>query len=221
MLIWLDTTNLETIQKATNMGLLFGVTTNPIILSESGKTVDTVLGELLHHQEGPLAIQVIAEDTHGMVDQAKSLYRYSERVIVKIPVTKQGIEAIHILSDEEIPTMATAIFHPYQAFLASMAGANFVAPYLSHIEKSGRNPVDALKSIMDILQKNQLSTEVLAAAIDSIELFQQCAEMGIPHITIKDKLFHDLVATPPETQEWVAKFVNKWSAAKLIFPICK
>lgn len=221
MLIWLDTTNLETIQKAIDMGLLFGITTNPIILSESGKSVDTVLGELLHHQDGPLAIQVIAEDTHGMVEQAKILYNYSERIIVKIPVTRQGIEALHILSDEDIPTMATAILHPYQAFIASMAGANFVAPYLSHIEKGGKSAIEALKTIHNTLQKNELNTEVIAASVDSVDLFQKCAEMGIPHITIKDQLFNDLTKTPFETQEWVSKFISKWSAAKLIFPVSK
>lgn len=217
MLIWLDTANLDTVQAALDLGILFGITTNPNIIAESGKPLKQLLGELLNHQDGPLAVQVIASEIPEMIKQGKELYDFSERIIVKIPATSEGLEVIHTLSQEGIPTMATAVFLPYQAFLASMAGANFIAPYLSHIEKSGKNPKTVLESMMQILKNNELNSEILAASINSIELFQQCAEMGIPHITVKDSLFSQLIQTPQATQEWVNKFSTAWETANLEF----
>lgn len=215
MLIWLDTINEDAIKEAIELGLLFGVTTNPIILASSQKPLRETLQGLLDIQDGPLAVQVLSEDSYDMLEEGKDLFTFSDRIIVKTPVSKEGLKAIYLLSQEGIPTMATTVFTPSQAFMASMAGANFIAPYFSHIEKSGRNALQTLRSMVHILNVNQLTTEVIAASINSIEQFEQCAEIPVPHITIKDSLFKQLIDTSPMTSEWVEKFRKAASKADL------
>ncbi|MBA3957740.1 MAG: hypothetical protein H0X51_05015 [Parachlamydiaceae bacterium] len=221
MLLWLDTINFEAIQMATDLGILYGITTNPLILSESKEPLKTLLGELLNHQDGPLAVQVVAEDIAGMVKQGQDLYSFSDRIIVKVPVTKSGLEAIHLLNEKEIPTMATTVFYPHQAFMAAQVGAKYIAPYLSHIDKSGRSALETLDAMQRILKSNDMQTDILAASVNSLEMFQACAQRGIPHITVKDTLFYQLTDTASQTQEWVDKFTKAFANLDTPFLSCK
>lgn len=217
MKIWLDTTHLETIKKATSLGILFGVTTNPALIAQSGVPMDRVLQELLDHQDGPVTAQVIAQDTQGMVQEAQELYDFSDRIIVKIPATEQGWEAIHLLSENEIPTMATVVYQPSQALMAALVGADFIAPYVSQIEKSGHNPWEILESMSLILEQYDWPPQILAASINDISQIQKCAEIGIPHITLKDAVFCQLIETVPLTQERVNQFAMTWEHAQASF----
>src|SRR5947209_968437 len=131
--IWLDTSNIRMVQKAIRFGILAGVTTNPSIIAQSQRSLEEVLEDLLHYQEGPVTAQVVAEETREMVQQGQNLFAFSNRIIVKVPITKNGLEAIHLLSRQGIPTMATVLFSPRQALMAALAGANYVAPYLSRM----------------------------------------------------------------------------------------
>lgn len=213
MKIWLDTAKFELIKQAVNLGLLHGVTTNPELIAQSGKTLKQVLQELLPHFDGPIAAQVIAADTSGMVGQGKQLHQFSNRIIVKIPVTKHGLEAIKLLSQENIPTMATVVFQPHQALTAALAGAQFIAPYVSRIEKIGYNPWDTLNSMLRILHNYKLDTQILAASLGTLDRLQKCAEIGIPHATIKEPLFEQLISTLPDTQECIDHFDTTWKKA--------
>lgn len=209
--IWLDTTNIRTIRKAVAFGLLAGVTTNPSLIAEAKRDVEEILKDLLHHQEGPVTVQVVAEGTSEMVRQGQDLYSVSNKLIVKVPVTKNGLEAIHLLSRQAIPTMATAIFHPHQALLAAIAGANYVAPYIGAIEKNNGNPWQLLKTLVHIFAQYRLTTKILGASIHSIEQVMQCAEIGISAITIKDDLFEKLVQSDPLTLERTEQFAKDWN----------
>jgi transaldolase len=217
MKIWLDTTNLDVIEKALRFGILYGITTNPTLIAQSGKKMDLILKELLDVQNGPVTAQVIASDVSGMVEQAKNLNEFSERIIVKIPASQEGLEAIHILSNCNIPTMATVVFKPNQALVSALSGVNYVAPYISQIEKSGHNPWEILNSILTMIKNYSLKTEILAASLSSLEHIQKCAELGIPHITIKDPLFNQLVETVPLTHERIQQFALNWEASKTTF----
>lgn len=206
MKIWLDTTNLDTIRQASNLGILYGVTTNPALISQSQLSLKEVLQSLLEQQEGPITGQVLAADIQGMVEQGNALYNLSDRIIVKIPVSEQGLEAINILSKQGICVMATIVLHPHQALLAAIAGARYVAPYVSHIEQLGSNPWGDLESMQKTFNHYAFPTEILAASLRSVAHVQKCAEMGIPHVTIKDKLFQELIATTAPTQERIDHF---------------
>jgi transaldolase len=208
--IWLDTTNIRTVQKAVRFGLLAGVTTNPTLIAQSKRDLEEVLEDLLHYQEGPVTAQVVADDVSEMVQQGQSLYSLSNRLIIKVPLTKNGLEAIHLLSRQGIPTMATAIFRPHQALMAAIAGADYVAPYLGHLEKIGENPWAMLKSVVHTFQTYRLNTKVLGAALTRIEYVMQCAEAGIYGITIKDDLFEKLIETDAMTLKRVEQFATDW-----------
>lgn len=210
MEIWLDTTNTRTVQQAVRLGLLSGVTTNPTLIAQSKRDVEEVLEDLLHHQEGHVTAQVVAEDSSEMVQQGQNLYSMSNRLIIKVPVTREGLEAIHLLSRQGIPTMATVIFQPHQALMAALAGADYVAPYLGQIEKNGGEPWKVLKSIVHIFQTYRLKTKVLGASLSSLEHVVQCAEAGIYGVTIKDNLFEMLIGTDSMTLKRVEQFANDW-----------
>lgn len=208
--IWLDTTNILTIQKAVRFGLLAGVTTNPALIARSKRDLEEVLEDLLHHQEGPVTAQIIAAEVMEMVQQGQNLYSLSNRLIIKIPVTQDGLEAIHLLSRQGISTMATVIFHPRQALLAALAGADFVAPYLGRLEMAGENPWKMLTSIVQIFHNYRLKTKILGASLHTVEHVLQCAEAGIYGVTIKDELFEKLIENDEMTLKGVEQFANDW-----------
>jgi len=206
--IWLDTSNMRMVQKAIRYGILAGVTTNPTIISQSKRSLEDVLEDLLHYQEGPVTAQVTAEDVREMVQQGQMLYSFSNRIIVKVPITQNGLEAIHLLSRQGIPTMATVLFSPHQALMAALAGAEYIAPYLGRLEKSGGDPWKLLISIKQIFQNYQLKTKILGASINSIEHVVNCAEIGIYGITIKDDIFDQLIENQHLTTQGVEKFAH-------------
>lgn len=217
MQIWLDTTNIDTVKKAVRLGVLYGVTTNPSLIAQSGKSMKQTLQDLLDNQEGPITAQVIVEDAPGMIEQGRAIFELSSRIIVKIPISEAGLEAIHQLSCDGIPTMATVAFQPHQALTSALAGANYIAPYVGQIEDSGQNPWEVLSAMLRIYQHAMLQTEILAASIRSVAQVLKCAEMGIPHITLKESVFLELVATVPLTQQRVDHFSNTWDKTKSAF----
>lgn len=208
--IWLDTTNIRTVQKAVRFGLLSGVTTNPALIAQSKRDLEEVLEDLLHYQEGPVTAQVVSDDVNEMVQQGQSLYSLSNRLIIKVPVTENGLEAIHLLSRQGIPTMGTVIFQPRQALMAALAGADYVAPYLGRIEKAGGDPWIVLKSILHIFQIYRLNTKILGASLQTVEQIIQYAEIGIYGVTVKDDLFEKLIENDAMTLQGVGQFAKDW-----------
>jgi TalC/MipB family fructose-6-phosphate aldolase len=206
--IWLDTIERNTIEQAKNLGILYGVTTNPAILAQASEPAEEILEELLNLYSGPLAVQVTLPTASDMIEQGKDLYDFSARVIVKIPVTDQGLEAIHKLSNLEIPVMATTIFEPMQALLASQAGATYVVPYFSHLGER------ALPLCLAISQLN-LPSKLLIAALSTTEQILQCAEANFSAVTLKAPLFRECLITPPQTLEHLRRFESAWQSAPL------
>jgi transaldolase len=215
--IWLDTTDIRSIQEAVRFGVLAGVTTNPTLIAQSKRDLEEVLEDLLHYQEGPVTIQVVANETSEMVQQGQNLYSLSNRLIIKVPLTKNGLEAIHLLSRQGIPTMATAIFHSHQALLAALAGADYIALYLGRLESVGGKPWDILKSVIQIFQTYRLKTKILGTSLQSIEHVIRCAEAGINGVTVKDELFEKLVESDGMTLKAVDQFACDWQNVKTPF----
>lgn len=204
--IWLDTGNIKTIKSAVKTGILSGVTTNPAIIAQTKRELEDLLEDLLHYQEGPVAVQVTGEEIADMVQQGQNFYSFSNRIVVKVPVTKSGLEAIHLLSRQGIPTMGTVVFHPHQALMAAHAGASYVAPYVSKIEQAGGDPWLTLKTMLQVFQNYRLKTKILGASIGSIDQVIKCATTGIYGITVKDALFEELIADQPLTTEAMKAF---------------
>lgn len=221
MEFWLDTTNSEAVEKAARLGILAGITTNPSLLANDPRDTVEIIKCLLNIQEGPVAVQVLADDAETMILQGQKLYDLSERIIVKVPITQAGLEAIHQLSSDYIPTMATILFHPKQALMAAMAGANYIAPYISRIEKVGEDPWKILHSIKHIYKNYEIDTKILGASISSIEQMMKCAEMGIAAITLRDTLFNELVADDTLTLQGIKQFEAQWNKKSEILSVLR
>jgi transaldolase len=210
MEIWLDTINKDAVAKAQRLGILAGVTTNPSILAKDSRPVKDVINALLDSQDGPVAVQVIAKDAAAMIDQGEKLRALSDRIIVKIPVTQEGLAAIHMLSSDFVPTMATVLFHPNQALMAAMAGAEYIAPYVGRIEKAGEDPWNVLGSIQHMYGNYAIATKILAASIQSLEQVMRCTEMGIDAVTLREEIFNALLADDASTLQSLAQFDEEW-----------
>ncbi|MBA3721493.1 MAG: hypothetical protein H0W88_03735 [Parachlamydiaceae bacterium] len=208
--IWIDSVNTPNIQKAVRLGFLSGVTTNPTLISESNENFEDILKGLLHHQEGPVAVQVVSSNTADMVQEGQNLFSYSTRIIVKVPITKNGLEAIHLLGRQGIPTMATVVFTPHQALMAALADADYIAPYIGRIENSGADPWMVLTAMAQILKNYKFKTQILGASIKTVEHAAKCAEIGISGITVRDEIFEKLIEDNPLTAQCVNKFAEDW-----------
>lgn len=210
MRIWLDTIDTASIELAKEIGLLHGVTTNPSILAQAEISPEDTLERILNKFTGPLAVQTTMEGAKEIVDQGKDLYDFSPRILVKVPVTQAGIEAIHRLSNLAIPTMATAIFDPMQAFFAAQAGAQYVVPYFSHLAEKG---FSICRSIQNLLTTNHLQSKLLVASLKSKDQVLKCIEEGFAAVTLKPDLFEECILPPPETLKHTQRFKTSWEKA--------
>ncbi|QVL57299.1 MAG: hypothetical protein KFB93_07935 [Simkaniaceae bacterium] len=208
--IWLDTTDIKTITLGSQLGILKGVTTNPSLIGKSGKSLEENLDEILKCQSGPVTAQVTAVDHSNMIEQAETLREFSERIIVKIPVTQEGLKAMASLSHLQFPVMATAIFTPFQALLACHVGATYIAPYYSRI----RDSLDTLEGILLTLDRYDFETELVVASLKTQEDLEDCFHMGVDAVTLKEDLFETLTEDQSGTFETLDEFSKDWKSGK-------
>jgi len=203
MEIWLDSVGSDLIKKAKRTGILHGVTTNPAILRESHLPPEETLCELLAIQEGPITAQVAAETVEEMIKEGQTFHKISTRIIVKVPVTEEGIEVIHALSKAGIPVMATVIFHAHQVLLAAKAGAEYAAPYFSRMGDEAKAEAE-----LELMQRvgRQYGVKVLVASLRTLEHIAMCMRLGVAAVTVKEGLFRELVATSESTAKIVEHF---------------
>lgn len=214
MEIWLDTTDIKTIIDAAERGLLHGVTTNPTLVSQSGKSLEDLLEQLLDIQDGPVAAQIVADTPSEIIRQAEMLTAHSPRVIVKVPVNHQGLKTIYHLTSRRIPVMATAIFDAEQALLALKAGAHYVAPYVGRMEESGNDVRTSLEIMQNMCYTFGYEGKIIAAGIRSRDFILYCAEHGIAAITINKEIYEAVTAERAETADAVDQFHRDWQSAE-------
>lgn len=210
MNIWLDSVDLKLIALGHKLGILSGVTTNPSLIGKSGHSLEENLKEILKCQSGPVTAQVTTADHSSIVEQAETLHDYSDRIIVKIPVTQEGLKAMNALSHLEIPVMATAIFTPYQALLACHNGVKYIAPYYSRMN----SPLDAIEGILLTLDRYNYKTEMVVASLKTSEDLDDCFHIGVDAVTLKDDLFNHLIEDQSGTFEALDQFSKDWKAGK-------
>lgn len=199
MELWLDTCSFSIIEEADDMGILCGVTTNPKILKSSSLSPFKTIEKLLEIQKGPVTWQVDSSKAHDIINEGKYFSSVSSRIIVKIPVTKEGLKAIHRLSKENIATMATVIFDPFQALLAFKAGALYAAPYIGRMEDARLDPFDLLK-------KTTSRGNILAASLRTLDHYIKCLELDCKAATINEKLFEKMLLDNPLTLKSIQEF---------------
>lgn len=209
MEIWLDTIDYDVIEDAAKTGIIAGVTTNPSILSQT-ENVALTLHTLLHIQPGPIAVQVTSTDPEGMIEEGLRIFEFSSRMIVKVPVNRNGLIAIKQLRQEKVPVMGTGLLFSTQALVASNLGASYIAPYFSHMGPS-EEAIAALKTIDDILRINASSTKILVASLKQMEHLMYCATLGVAAATIKPDLYHQLMKDHPAVDNFSKKFLSDWT----------
>lgn len=208
MELWLDTAEIEIVREIYKMGLLTGVTTNPSILAITKRLPEAVIEELLNVQSGPVAVQVTAASSIDIVQQAKKLRAFSTRLIIKIPATPDGYEAMSILNQENIPVMATAILKASQVLLANAVKAQYAAPYLGRMLQE--NSDDEFKDIFSMKQQQEMPIKIIAAAIRDVEQVIMCAKLGVSAVTLPSEVFLDLITPTKTTQKCLLKFAEDW-----------
>lgn len=212
MEIWFDSCDPKAVATACRYGFIYGVTTNPSLLAEANLPQEKIIETLLEVQDGPVAVQVASMHAEEMVQSAMSLHTFSDRILVKIPVTREGLLAMRQLAEQEVSVLATAIYQPNQAFLAALEKVDYIAPYVGRIFDAGKDAYAVLKSIRTIYQQNQYKTKILAAGLKTPEQIQMCAEIGVDAITLKHSIFNQWTADDPNTLDSLKEFQEAWES---------
>ena len=211
MKFFLDTANIDEIKRINDLGLCDGVTTNPSIIKKEGKDFETVVKEIAIIVDGPVSAEVTSYTYHEMVEEARKLAAWKENIVVKIPMTEDGLKAINTLSKEGIKTNCTLIFSVSQGIMAMKAGATYISPFMGRIDdmgESGKKLIENLRRIIDIYG---YESEIIAASIRHINHLEQAALAGSHIATIPGSIFEKLW-THPLTTAGIESFKKDWDA---------
>ena len=209
MKFFLDTANVDEIRRIDNLGLVDGVTTNPSLINKEGRDFKEVVSEISKIVDGPVSAEVTCYDYEGMVDQARDLAKWSDNIVVKIPMTEDGLKAIHTLSKEGIKTNCTLIFSLSQGIMAMKAGATYISPFMGRIDDMGENGAELVSSLRDVIDIYGYESEIIAASIRHINHLEEAALAGAHIATIPGSLFEKLW-THPLTTAGIDAFVKDW-----------
>ena len=210
MKFFIDTADISEIKAAMEMGMVDGVTTNPTLISKTGKPFLEVAKEILETVPGPVSLEVVSLDTQGMVDEARQLAKLGDNVVIKIPMTTEGLRAVKILSEEGIKTNVTLVFSPLQALLAAKAGATFVSPFVGRLDDIGHDGMELVAQIVQIYDNYGFDTEIIVASIRHPQHVLQAAIMGADIATIPFKVIKQL-AKHPLTDVGIERFLEDWA----------
>ncbi len=217
MKLFIDTANVDEIQEAASMGVLDGVTTNPTLLSKEIKRINKkprdILRRICEIVNGPVNGEPVSLDTEGMVSEARDLAAIHPNMCIKIPMTKDGLKATRILSDEGIKVNMTLVFSSNQAILAAKAGASFVSPFIGRLDDIGHEGMDLIEQIVTIYENYMIETEVIVASIRHPLHVVEAALIGadiatIPFAVIEKMLRH------PLTDIGIERFLSDWRAVQ-------
>ncbi|HEO2378579.1 TPA: fructose-6-phosphate aldolase [Streptococcus agalactiae] len=213
MKFFLDTANVEAIKTINELGLVDGVTTNPTIISREGRDFETVIKEICDIIDGPVSAEVMGLTANEMVDEARALSKWHDNVIVKIPMTAEGLKATSILSKEGIKINVTLIFTVSQGLMAMKAGASYISPFIGRLEDIGTDPYQLIEALRDIIDIYGFGTEIISASIRSAAHVEAVAKLGSHIATIPETIF-DKMVQHPLTKSGIDQFMNDWASFK-------
>lgn len=209
MKFFLDTANIDEIKRVNDLGLVDGVTTNPTLIAKEGKDFETVIKEITSVVDGPVSAEVVALDYDGMVKEAREVAAWADNVVVKIPMTEEGLKAVNTLSQEGIKTNVTLIFSVAQGLLAAKAGATYISPFIGRIDDIGEDGMNLIYDLRLVLDNYDLDAEIIAASIRHIGHFEETAEAGADIATVPGSLFPKLWSHPL-TDKGIEGFMADW-----------
>jgi len=213
MKIFLDTANLKAINTYNDMGLVDGITTNPTLLSKEKQNPAELMREIVKIVKGPVSLEVIATETDQMLEEAHKLKKFGQNVIVKIPMTSNGMKAVRKLKEDGIETNVTLIFSVNQAILAAKAGASYVSPFIGRLDDIGNEGMILIKEITQILRNYQFKTEVLVASIRHPVHVIEAGKIGADIVTLPPDILGKMI-THPLTDKGLALFLSDWEKVK-------
>lgn len=211
MKFFLDTANLGEIQRITALGLVDGVTTNPTIISKEGRDFETVIKEICQLVPGPVSAEVIGLTAEEMVAEAEQLAQWAPNVVVKIPMTEEGLKATAQLHQKGIKTNVTLIFTVAQGLMAAKAGATYISPFVGRLDDIGTSGIELIADLRSILDFYQFDTEIIAASIRTISHLQDAARVGAHIATIPGSIFPKLWGHPL-TDKGIESFLADWQS---------
>ncbi|HHV27800.1 fructose-6-phosphate aldolase [Anaerosalibacter bizertensis] len=209
MKLFIDTANIDEIREINDWGVICGVTTNPSLIAKEGRDFKEVIKEISTIVDGPISAEVISLESHGMVEEARELAKIHKNIIIKIPMTKEGLKAVKVLDSEGIKTNVTLVFSPSQALLAAKAGASYVSPFIGRMDDIGNEGMNIIEDIVKIYNNYNISTEVIAASVRHPMHVLEAAKAGSHIATIPYKVFEQMVKHPM-TDLGIERFLKDW-----------
>ncbi|MDU5106973.1 fructose-6-phosphate aldolase [Clostridium sp.] len=212
MIFFLDTANVEYIKKANDMGVIKGVTTNPSLIAKEGRDFNEVIKEITEIVHGPISGEVVSEDAEGMIAEGRKIATIHKNMIVKIPMTEEGLKAVKVLAKEGIKTNVTLIFSATQALLAANAGATYVSPFLGRIDDISMNGMDLIKDIAEIFSIHRIESKIIAASVRTPIHVIEAAKAGADIATVPYELIMNMLKHPL-TDQGLERFKADWQSA--------
>ena len=215
MKIFLDTANLESIRKFNDMGLLDGITTNPSLMSKEGGNPKDIMAEITKIIKGDVSLEVVSTEYSGMIEEGKRLRQYGKNVVVKVPMTPDGLKACKHLTSEGIPVNVTLIFSPNQALLAAKSGAKYVSPFIGRLDDIGKDGMNLIRDIKKIFDnyKDDFKTQILVASIRHPIHVIDAAKIGAHVVTLPPSVL-DKMLQHPLTDIGLENFLSDWNKLK-------
>ena len=214
MRFFIDTANIEEIKEANELGVICGVTTNPSLIAKEGRDFIEVVKEISTIVDGPISAEVISLDHKGMVEEADKLSKIHKNIVIKLPMTLEGLKATKILSQKGIKTNVTLIFSATQALLAARAGATYVSPFVGRLDDIGQDGLSLIEEIVDIFNVNAIETEIIVASVRNPIHVAQAARMGADIATVPYKVITQMTKHPL-TDKGIDNFLKDWEGASL------
>ncbi len=208
MKIFMDTANLNEIRKAKALGLVDGVTTNPTLLAKEGEGVEELIRKISAEVRGPVNVEVTGTTSEEMVSEAKIMSKWGEEIVIKIPITTEGLKTVRILSGERIQTNVTLLFSASQAILAAKAGATYVCPFLGRLDDISFNGLELIRQIRAIYASYaEITTQIIVASVRNPIHVIEAAMLGAEIVTVPPAIIEQMVKHPL-TDKGIAQFLE-------------
>ena len=213
MILFIDTANLEEIKEANSLGVISGVTTNPSLIAKEGRNFVEVVKEIASIVDGPISAEVVSTEAEGMITEAEELASIHPNVVIKVPMTAEGLKAVKTLSSKGIKTNVTLVFSANQALMAARAGAAYVSPFVGRLDDVGQDGIFVVEQIVSIYAQHGLKTEIITASVRHPEHVTRAAVAGSDIATVPFKVLMQLTKHPL-TDIGIEKFLADWEKVK-------
>jgi transaldolase len=213
MKIFLDTANISAIKMYNDMGLVDGITTNPSLMAKEGGDPQKVMEEIVKIIKGDVSLEVLSLETNGMLEEGRRLRKYGSNVVVKCPLTPEGLKACKILTSENIPVNVTLCFSVNQAILAAKAGAKYVSPFIGRLDDNGQDGMNLIREMHQVFQNYKFSTQILVASVRHPMHVVEAAKIGADVVTLPPEVLGKMLKHPL-TDAGLKNFLADWEKLK-------